>query len=170
MSARVAVLMGSLSDYDVMIETLRTLDRLGVPYEARVLSAHRSPAAVARYAGEAARRGLRVLVAGAGGAAHLAGTLAAHTALPVIGVPLVASPLGGIDALLATVQMPGGVPVATVGTGKAGAVNAAHLAARILALQDAELAERVAAERVAQADAVARMDGELQQRRQRDGL
>jgi len=149
-AADVGVLMGSISDYEVMAAGLRVLRDLDVSYEAKVMSAHRSPAAVAGYASSAHERGLRVLIAGAGGAAHLAGTLAAHTRLPVIGVPLVASSLAGLDALLATVQMPGGVPVATVGVGKSGAVNAAHLAARILALASDGVAESVDANRAGQ--------------------
>ncbi len=167
-AARVAIVMGSISDFDVMVSGVRVLQRLEIPYEVRVMSAHRSPHAVASYAAGGIERGLEVIVAGAGGAAHLAGTIAAHTRLPVIGVPLVASALGGLDALLATVQMPGGVPVATVGIGKSGAVNAAHLAARILALGDADVAGRVDADRkqqtanvdAMQADLDARLDGE----------
>lgn len=166
----VGVLMGSISDYDVMAAGLRVLRELEVPYEVKVMSAHRSPAAVAAYASAAHERGLRVLIAGAGGAAHLAGTLAAHTRLPVIGVPLVASSLGGLDALLATVQMPGGVPVATVGVGKSGAVNAAHLAARILALANEGTAENVDANRDGQTQKVGDMQIELEARLAADGL
>ncbi len=169
-SARVAVLMGSVSDYDIMANTVRTLRTFGVECEVRVLSAHRSPHAVADFVSGAADRGIRVVIAGAGGAAHLAGVAAAHTRLPVIGVPLVASPLGGLDALLATVQMPGGVPVATVGIGKAGAVNAAQLAARLLALDDAELADRVEADRAAQIERVDAMNDKLRERLIEDGL
>lgn len=167
---RVAILMGSISDYDVMSAGLEVLQRFGIAYDVRVLSAHRSPAAVVEYVGGAADRGVRVFIAGAGGAAHLAGVVAAHTALPVIGVPLVATPLGGLDALLSTVQMPGGVPVATVGTAKFGSVNAAHLAARILALGDTELAARVQDDRQKQASKVATMQAELEARRAADGL
>lgn len=166
----VGVLMGSISDYDVMAAGLRVLRELEIRYEVKVMSAHRSPAAVATYASAAHERGLRVLVAGAGGAAHLAGTLAAHTRLPVIGVPLVASSLAGLDALLATVQMPGGVPVATVGVGKSGAVNAAHLAARILALASAATAENVDVNRAAQTQKVGDMQGELEEKLAADGL
>ncbi len=168
--ARVAVLMGSISDYEIMAAALRVLAELEITYEVRVLSAHRSPDAVAAYAAEAAERGIRLIIAGAGGAAHLAGVLAAHTRLPVIGVPLVASSLGGLDALLATVQMPGGVPVATVGVGKSGAVNAAHLAARILALNDGATASRVDANREGQSTKVDKMQQELEARLAADGL
>lgn len=169
-SARVAVLMGSISDYEIMAAGLRVLADLEIPYEVRVLSAHRSPEAVAEYAGGAADRGIRLIIAGAGGAAHLAGVLAAHTRLPIIGVPLVASSLGGLDALLATVQMPGGVPVATVGVGKSGAVNAAQLAGRILALEDAATADRVDANRRGQTANVERMQTELDAKLAADGL
>ncbi len=162
--ARVAVVMGSISDFDVMVSGVRILQKLGIPYEVRVMSAHRSPQSVAAYAADGAERGLEVIIAGAGGAAHLAGTIAAHTRLPVIGVPLVASALGGLDALLATVQMPGGVPVATVGIGKSGAVNAAHLAARILALQEAVVADKVDADRRQQAANVDAMQADLENR------
>lgn len=168
--ARVAVLMGSISDYEVMAAGVKVLGELGIDYEVKVLSAHRSPAAVARYAADAADAGIGVFIAGAGGAAHLAGTLAAHTRLPVIGVPLVASSLGGFDALLATVQMPGGVPVATVGVGKSGAVNAAHLAARILALGNSEIADRVDTNRRGQTEKVGKMQTELESRLSADGL
>lgn len=139
----VAILMGSDSDLPVMAECARVLEGYDVPYDARVMSAHRTPEDAATYARDAAARGIRVIIAGAGGAAHLAGAMAAHTILPVIGVPLDSSPLGGFDALLATVQMPPGVPVAAVAIGSAGARNAAHLAARVLALGDAALAARV---------------------------
>jgi phosphoribosylaminoimidazole carboxylase PurE protein len=140
---RVAILMGSESDRGVMEEAGKVLDDHGVRYEILVRSAHRTPRETARYAQTAARRGVRVLIAGAGGAAHLAGALAAHSKLPVLGVPLATSPLLGFDALLATVQMPPGVPVGTLGVGSWGARNAAHLALRILALEDRELARRL---------------------------
>lgn len=167
---RVAVLMGSISDLDVMIHGVRVLEDLGMPHEVRVLSAHRSPDTVADYARTAADRGLRVLIAGAGGAAHLAGALAAHSALPVLGVPLVASSLDGLDSLLATVQMPGGVPVGTLGVGKSGVVNAAHLAARILALSDEGIAERVRNDRKSQVKRVERHNEELAGRLEEEGL
>jgi phosphoribosylaminoimidazole carboxylase PurE protein len=139
----VAVLMGSDTDAPVMAGCTRVLEEYGVAYEARVLSAHRSPDATARFVRAAEGRGLRVIVAGAGGAAHLAGAVAAHTTLPVIGVPLASSPLSGFDALLATVQMPPGVPVATVGVGPMGAANAGHLAVEVLALGDAGLRRKL---------------------------
>lgn len=167
---RVAVLMGSTSDYEVMVAGIRVLHDLGIAYDVRVLSAHRSPDRVASFAAEAADRGIRAIIAGAGGAAHLAGVVAAHTSLPVIGVPLVASALAGVDALLATVQMPGGVPVATVGVGKSGAVNAAHLAARILALGDPDAAAGVELHRSSQGDRVDRMQADLDRRLNEDGL
>lgn len=126
-----------------MKECAGVLDQFGIAYEQQVMSAHRTPAKVAAYARDAAGRGLQVLIAGAGLAAHLAGALAAHTVLPVIGVPIDAGTLGGLDALLATVQMPAGVPVATVAIGKPGAKNAAWLALQILALQDPALAEKL---------------------------
>lgn len=142
-SVRVGVVMGSESDRPWMEESARVLAEFGVACEVVVHSAHRAPEATARWAREARSRGLRVIIAGAGGAAHLAGTIAAHTRLPVLGVPLATSPLGGFDALLATVQMPPGVPVGTLGVGAWGAKNAAHLALRILALEDAALARRI---------------------------
>ena len=144
---RVGILIGSESDRAVMEECVRRLEALGVVAELRVSSAHRNPEATRDYARSAAARGVRVLVAGAGMAAHLAGALASESLLPVIGVPLEAGPLHGMDALLATVMMPAGVPVATMAIGKAGAANAALFAAQILALEDAELRERLAAER-----------------------
>lgn len=137
--------MGSDSDWEVMSTAARRLEGLGIAYETRVSSAHRTPRATAGYAARAAARGIRVIICGAGGAAHLAGAVAAHTTLPVIGVPLDSSSLRGLDALLATVQMPKGVPVATVAIGPAGAENAALLAAQILALSDAPLARKLAA-------------------------
>tara|TARA_Y100000780_G_C13505221_1_gene347722 strand:+ start:196 stop:690 length:495 start_codon:yes stop_codon:yes gene_type:complete len=164
------MVMGSGSDLDVMMNGIKVLKGYGIEYEVRVISAHRAPDAVGEYARAAASRGIKVLIAGAGAAAHLAGALAAHSALPIIGVPLVASSLGGFDALLATVQMPGGVPVGTVGVGKAGAVNAAHLAARIIAISDEDIARKVADERASQIDKVIHMDNELQERLEEEGL
>jgi phosphoribosylaminoimidazole carboxylase PurE protein len=140
---RVGILMGSESDRAVMEEAVQVLSSFGVSCELLVRSAHRAPRETARYAQQAAARGIQVLIAGAGGAAHLAGVLAAHTKLPVLGVPLASSPLGGFDALLATVQMPPGVPVGTLGVGAWGARNAAHLAVRILALGDPALRRRL---------------------------
>jgi phosphoribosylaminoimidazole carboxylase PurE protein len=142
-SALVAILMGSDSDLPTMAECARVLETYAVPYDIRILSAHRTPEDAATYAREAAAHGIRVIIAGAGGAAHLAGAMAAHSTLPVIGVPLDSSPLGGFDALLATVQMPPGVPVAAVGVGSMGAKNAGHLAVAILSLADEGLSARL---------------------------
>jgi 5-(carboxyamino)imidazole ribonucleotide mutase len=141
--ALVGVVMGSDSDFKVMREALEVLEDFGVPFDLRVLSAHRSPQLTAVYAREAAASGMQVLIAGAGWAAHLAGVLAAETTLPVIGVPIDSSPLQGLDALFSTVQMPPGVPVATMSIGKGGARNAALFAVQILALGDSLLAERL---------------------------
>jgi 5-(carboxyamino)imidazole ribonucleotide mutase len=151
-SPRVGVVGGSRSDFPVLEDAVSVLDELGVPTELRVVSAHRTPDLLFRYAEEAAGRGLRVIVAGAGGAAHLPGMLAAKTSLPVIGVPIPTQHLGGLDSLLSIVQMPRGVPVATVAIGNA--TNAGLLAAAILALDDAALAERLAAWRARQTAAV----------------
>ena len=140
---RVGIVMGSESDRGVMEEAARVLEEHGVGHEVVVRSAHRAPEEAAQYARAAKGRGLEVLIAGAGGAAHLAGAMAANSKLPVLGVPLATSPLGGFDALLATVQMPPGVPVGTLGVGAWGARNAAHLAVRILALSDPALAHRL---------------------------
>jgi phosphoribosylamine--glycine ligase len=164
------MVMGSISDLEVMMNGVKVLAKYGIDYEVRVLSAHRAPDAVGEFARDAQERGVKLFIAGAGAAAHLAGALAAHSPLPVIGVPLVASSLAGFDALLATVQMPGGVPVATVGVGKSGAVNAAHLAARMLAVSDEGLAEKVAEEKAAQFANVMRMDGEVAGRLSEEGL
>ncbi len=141
----VAIVMGSDSDLDIMREAAKALDSFGIAYEMDVTSAHRSPARTARFAREAAGRGIKVIIAGAGGAAHLAGVIAAETTLPVIGVPIPSTSLGGLDSLLATVQMPAGIPVATVAIGKAGATNAGILAAQMLALADPEIARRMQA-------------------------
>jgi 5-(carboxyamino)imidazole ribonucleotide mutase len=140
----VSIVMGSDSDLEIMKEAGKSLDDFGVAYEIDVTSAHRSPDRTADYARKAAERGIRVIIAGAGGAAHLAGVIAAHTTLPVIGVPISATSLNGMDSLLATVQMPAGIPVATVAIGKAGATNAGILAAQILALSDADVAKKMA--------------------------
>jgi phosphoribosylaminoimidazole carboxylase PurE protein len=139
----VAVVFGSESDREVMAEAGKYLDRFGIPYEVHVMSAHRNPERTARFAREAAARGIKVLIAGAGMAAHLGGVVAAHTNLPVLGVPLQGPALLGLDALLSMVQMPAGVPVATMSIGKAGARNAAIFAARMLALSDPEIAQRL---------------------------
>jgi len=145
MSAQVAIVMGSTSDAEVMGEAMRILRELGVDFEVGVYSAHRTPERSELFASQAASRGIKVLIAGAGAAAHLAGALAARTILPVIGVPLASTALSGLDALLSTVQMPSGFPVATMAVGKAGAANAGFLAAQILALEDMELGERIVA-------------------------
>jgi 5-(carboxyamino)imidazole ribonucleotide mutase len=137
--------MGSDTDLPVMSEAGKTLEKFGICYEMEVVSAHRTPARAHEYATSAASRGIKVLIVGAGAAAHLAGVIAASTTLPVIGVPLATSALKGLDALLATVQMPGGIPVATMAIDKAGAVNAAVFAAEILGLADAEIARRLVA-------------------------
>jgi 5-(carboxyamino)imidazole ribonucleotide mutase len=142
---KVGIVMGSKNDWGVMSEARKICDELGIPCEARVLSAHRTPDEALAYSAEAAGRGISVLIAGAGGAAHLPGVLAAKTLLPVLGVPIDSSALQGLDALLAIVQMPKGVPVGTLAIGKAGAANAALLAAEILALADSGLAGRLAA-------------------------
>jgi len=147
----VAVLMGSKSDWDVMRHAHDTLDQFGIPHECRVLSAHRTPKETAEYVAAAEGRGLEVFIAAAGGAAHLAGVTAAHTVLPVLGVPLESSALQGLDALLSTVQMPGGIPVGTLAIGKAGAVNAALLAVAILGLKRPELRDRLREHRAAKA-------------------
>jgi len=157
----VGVLMGSASDLPVMEKTGEMLTKLGIPHEMRVLSAHRTPVETAEYAGAAAGRGIQVLIAGAGGSAALAGTLAAHTNLPVIGIPVNATPLGGVDALHASVQMPPGFPVATVAIGEWGAINAALLAARILALGDEALAGRLAEYREGMAEKTRKADAKL---------
>ena len=164
----VAILMGSASDSEIMQYCAETLRDFEIPCEQRILSAHRLPEDTATYVEEAEQRGCRLFVAAAGMAAHLAGTVAARSLLPVIGVPLSASSLNGMDALLATVQMPGGVPVATMAIGKAGARNAGFLAAQILALQDPALAQRLRDQRQQQAEQVRRSDAELQRSRRDD--
>lgn len=141
--ALVGVIMGSVSDWEIMQHCCRTLSELGIPYEKRALSAHRTPDETLNYAASAAERGLEVIIAGAGGAAHLPGVIAAKTLLPVIGVPIKTSTLDGLDSLLSIVQMPAEVPVATVAIGKAGAINAAVLAARILARKYPEIQDRL---------------------------
>ncbi len=151
----VGLIMGSQSDWDAMRSAAEMLDALGVPYEAKIVSAHRTPQRLYEYASEAKARGLHVLIAGAGGAAHLPGMAAAMTPLPVLGVPMRSAALSGLDSLLSIVQMPKGVPVGTLAIGAAGAANAGLLAASILALHDASLAERLAAFRAAQTAGVA---------------
>jgi 5-(carboxyamino)imidazole ribonucleotide mutase len=160
----VAVLMGSDSDLPVMESTIEVLRQFEVITEVKITSAHRTPEATCAYVKDAEVRGCAVFIAAAGLAAHLAGSVAALTLKPVIGVPMAGGPLNGIDALLSTVQMPGGVPVACVTIGKAGAKNAGYLAAQILALQDRVLAERLRAERAANAEAIQRKDAALGER------
>ncbi len=147
----VGVVMGSKSDYEVLAAAVEILRALEIPHEARVLSAHRTPDQLFAYVEAARERGMKVMIAGAGGAAHLAGVMAAKTLLPVLAVPIAATPLNGLDSLLAMVQMPKGVPVATLAIGKPGAANAALFAAEILALTDAALYDRLAAWRAARA-------------------
>jgi len=151
---RVGIIMGSRSDWATMRHSADLLEALDVPFESKVVSAHRTPQRLYDYAQAAAGNGLKVLIAGAGGAAHLPGMAASMTALPVLGVPVRSEALSGLDSLLSIVQMPGGVPVGTLAIGKAGAINAALLAAQILALSDAALAGRVAAWRARQTEAV----------------
>ena len=154
--------MGSDSDLSTVQSTLDTLSALAIPFEVKITSAHRTPDDTRRYVRDAEERGCTVFVAAAGLAAHLAGTVAAHTLKPVIGIPMDAGPLNGHDALLSTVQMPGGIPVACVAIGKAGAKNAAYLSAQILAIGDDELAERLKTEREANAQLVRDKDHKLQ--------
>lgn len=168
--AVVGILMGSDSDYSVMAEAAKVLKSFGVPYEMIVSSAHRSPVRTAEYASSAAQRGIKTLIVGAGAAAHLAGVIAAETTLPIIGVPIDSSALQGMDALLATVQMPGGIPVATMAIGKAGAKNAGIFAVQLLAVNDAVLAEQLVESRKEMAAAVAVKSDKLQQRLTEDGL
>ena len=150
----VAVVMGSKSDWETMRNAAETLDALGVPNEARILSAHRTPDATAEFARKAAGRGFRVIIAGAGGAAHLAGVIAAYTWLPVLGVPIQSRALQGLDSLLSTAQMPGGIPVGTLAIGEAGAKNAALLAAAILATSDKTIRQQLEAFRRKHSEAV----------------
>ncbi len=150
----VGLIMGSRSDWETMRHAAETLDELGIVYERRVVSAHRTPDLLFEYAGSAAERGIRVLIAGAGGAAHLPGMTAAKTTLPVLGVPVESKALSGMDSLLSIVQMPAGVPVGTLAIGAPGAVNAALLAASILAVGDPAVAERLRLFRAAQTQAV----------------
>jgi len=152
--ALVGIIMGSRSDWVTMRHAAEVLEKLGVPHETKVVSAHRTPQRLYDYAQGAAGKGLKVLIAGAGGAAHLPGMAASMTALPVLGVPVRSEALSGLDSLLSIVQMPGGVPVGTLAIGKAGAINAGLFAAQILALNDPPLADRVAGWRADQTDAV----------------
>jgi 5-(carboxyamino)imidazole ribonucleotide mutase len=150
----VGVVMGSKTDWETMRHCCDTLAQFGVPHEKRIISAHRTPVAATEYASTAGERGLEVIIAGAGGAAHLAGVLAAHTVLPLLGVPMESAALKGMDSLLSTVQMPGGIPVGTLAIGKPGAVNAALLAIAILATHRLDLREKLEAFRAAQAEKV----------------
>lgn len=151
----VGIIMGSTSDWETMRHAAETLTKLGIPHETKVVSAHRTPARLVDYATNAVARGLKVVIAGAGGAAHLPGMVASMTRLPVLGVPVESHALKGMDSLLSIVQMPGGVPVGTLAIGKAGAINAGLLAASILATHDDALADRLDAWRTAQTDSVA---------------
>ena len=150
----IGIVMGSTSDWETMKEAAKTLEEFGVPYEAKAMSAHRTPELVADWAKSAAGRGMKAIIAGAGGAAHLAGVLAAHTTLPVLGVPMPSKHLQGLDSLLSTVQMPKGIPVATFAIGEAGAANAALYAVAMLALSDKALAQKLAEFRKKQSEAV----------------
>jgi phosphoribosylaminoimidazole carboxylase PurE protein len=154
--------MGSDTDFPVLSEAGKTLDKFGIAYEIEVLSAHRTPARASEYATMAAARGLKVIIAAAGAAAHLAGVMAANTTLPVIGVPMATSTLSGLDALLSTVQMPGGIPVATMAIDQAGAVNAAIFAAEILALSDPEIGLKLVGHKEELARSVAEKNARLQ--------
>ena len=162
----ILILMGSDSDWEVMSETATLLERFGVAHEARVSSAHRTPDRTLQIVREAEKKGCKVIIAGAGAAAHLAGVVAGHTLLPVIGIPLNATSLQGIDALLATVQMPAGIPVASMAIGKAGASNAALFALQILASSSPEIARQLADYRRKMAQGVESKDERLQERRQ----
>ncbi len=162
MQTQVGVVMGSISDWETMQHACSILEELGIGYEKKVLSGHRTPDEVFEYAGAARERGLKVIIAGAGGAAHLAGMIAAKTTLPVIGVPMQTKSLGGLDSLLSIVQMPGGVPVATMAIGKAGAVNAALFAAQILAVTDETIAAKLAERKESMRQAVLRSSEELE--------
>jgi 5-(carboxyamino)imidazole ribonucleotide mutase len=162
MSPKIGVIMGSSSDWETMKHACDVLDELQIPYEKKVVSAHRTPDLMFEYAQEARTRGLHVIIAGAGGAAHLPGMVAAKTTLPVIGVPVQSRALNGLDSLLSIVQMPGGVPVATVAIGKAGATNAGLLAAQILSTTDFEITEKIEARRQAMKMKALESSGELE--------
>jgi len=150
----IGIVMGSTSDWETMKAAAKVLEEFGVPYEAKAMSAHRTPELVSEWAGGAAKRGLKCIIAGAGGAAHLAGVVAAHTTLPVLGVPMPSKHLQGLDSLLSTVQMPKGIPVATFAIGEAGAANAALYAVAMLALSDQALAKKLVEFRARQAESV----------------
>lgn len=161
MEPLVGVIMGSTSDWETMKHACDMLDELGVDYEKKVVSAHRTPDLMFSYAEEARERGIKVIIAGAGGAAHLPGMVAAKTTLPVIGVPVQSRTLNGLDSLLSIVQMPGGVPVATVAIGKAGATNAGLLAAQMLSMYDLDIAQKLEARRLAMRDSVMESSDQL---------
>lgn len=161
MNPKIGIIMGSSSDWETMKHACEILDELEVAYEKKVVSAHRTPDLMFEYAEQARGRGIQVIIAGAGGAAHLPGMVAAKTTLPVIGVPVQSRALNGLDSLLSIVQMPGGVPVATVAIGKAGATNAGLLAAQILSTTDALLAEKLDARREATKQQVLESTGDL---------
>jgi len=166
-SPLVSIVMGSDSDLEIMNEAAKALEDFGIPYEIDVTSAHRSPARTGEYARAAASRGVKVIIAGAGGAAHLAGVIAAETTLPVIGVPIPSTSLNGLDSLLSIVQMPAGIPVATVAIGKAGATNAGILAAQIVGLSSATVARKLKALKEKLAKSVEEKSQKLQQLRKR---
>ena len=159
---KVAIVMGSKSDLDVMKSAAKTLEEFGVDYEMRIMSAHRTPDEVTEYSRTAASRGIRVIIAGAGAAAHLAGVIAANTVLPVIGVPLAGGPLGGVEALYSTVMMPSGIPVATVAVG--GSTNAALLALQILSIDDEDLKYKLLEHRARMKEKVMKADAEVSER------
>lgn len=161
MEPKVGVIMGSKSDWETMKHTCDILDELAVPYEKKVVSAHRTPDFMFEYAEAAEERGLKVIIAGAGGAAHLPGMVASKTLLPVIGIPIQSKALNGMDSLLSIVQMPGGVPVATVSIGKAGATNAGILAAQILGTTDKDILGRIASRRLKMREAALESSGDL---------
>ncbi|OGW81721.1 MAG: 5-(carboxyamino)imidazole ribonucleotide mutase [Omnitrophica bacterium RIFCSPLOWO2_12_FULL_44_17] len=161
---QVSIVMGSDNDFDIMNESRKILSHFGVESEVRILSAHRSPDLVAQYAKSLSKRGVQVVIAGAGGAAHLAGVIAAHTTLPVIGVPINATSLNGFDSLLSIVQMPAGIPVATVAVGKAGAINAGILAAQILAIGSKALQQKLLDHKKKCEESVEEKDKKIQKR------
>ncbi len=154
MKPLIGIVMGSASDWETMKPAAKVLEEFGVPYEAKAMSAHRTPAAVMAWTGSARDNGMKAIIAAAGGAAHLAGVVAAHTTLPVLGVPMPSKHLGGLDSLLSTVQMPKGIPVATLAIGEAGAANAALFAVAILALSDLAIAKKLDDFRTKQTEAV----------------
>lgn len=163
MEAKVALLMGSKNDFPKLKKTVDTLEQFGIPCVVRVMSAHRTPHQVVEFVEKAEENNIKIFICAAGLAAHLAGVVAGHTTLPVIGIPVDGGPLNGLDALYATVQMPGGIPVATVAIGSAGATNAAVLAAQILALSNPEIAEKLKTYRKEMADKIAADDQKLQE-------